>query len=306
MGDGVLVASVIIPTYNRLDVLKECLTALYAQEGAPDSWEIIVVDDGSNDGTWDLLQQEAQSAPVPLRVLKNRGKGPASARNVAIEEAHGEILVIAGDDILMQPNWLALHVAAHADDEPGLAILGHTDWDPRIEPTYLMEYLDRGLQFGYGRITDPNDVGYQFFYTSNISLRRSFLRETGELFDESYPAAALEDVDLGYRLTKKGLGIRYLKEAHAYHYHPVEWRDFLRRAYLVGKSCAVFDEKFPELRGKRSYAKPRYGVLKRWTCRAVRPVGEKLSKTKLLDRCYRVAFDCERSRGYRAMQRDGK
>jgi glycosyltransferase involved in cell wall biosynthesis len=167
--------SVVIPTYERMDVLPEVLAALAGQRQAP-PFEVVVVDDGSRDSTGGFLS--GYRGPVDLKVLRQQNRGPAAARNAGVAAAGGELVAFLGDDTVPAPDWLSTHVAAHAHRrgrEP-LAVLGYTGWHPRMRTTPFLRYInEHGLQFGYALIDQPEKVPFNFFYTSNISLPRELL-----------------------------------------------------------------------------------------------------------------------------------
>ena len=109
-----------------------------------------------------------------------------------------------------------------------------------------MDYInDYGLQFGYKLIRDGEIVPFNFFYTSNISIDRQLLAE--HPFDTTFPSAAWEDIELSYRLDRRGLRIRYNAAAITRHYHRMSVDSFALRQYTVGKSGAIFYRKHPEL-----------------------------------------------------------
>jgi len=239
--------SVVIPTFERLDVLPEVLDALAAQEGAP-PFEVIVVDDGSRDGTRDLLA--GYRGPLTLTALYEEHRGPASARNAGVARAQGELVAFLGDDTVPAPGWLAAHAAAHAKRrarEP-LAVIGYTAWHARMRTTPFLRYItEHGLQFGYALIADPELVPFNFFYTSNVSLPRELL--VAEPFDLRFPHAAWEDVELSYRLHARGLTMVYEPTARVAHLHPTDFERFSRRQEKAGESAVVFWQLHPELGG---------------------------------------------------------
>jgi len=239
--------SVVIPTHRRPDILVKVLDALDHQENPPE-FEVVVVDDGSGDSTPDRLH--AHQASYPLRCFFQESSGPARARNRGVREARGDIVVFLGDDTVPEPVFLAVHAATHAERREGaLAVLGYTTW-PReqwVSP-FLHHINEYGLQFGYGLIEDRDSVPFNFFYTSNISLRRKLLEEAG-LFDTTFPHAAWEDIEIAYRLTKRGMRIVYRPDAVARHYHDLRFDSFRRRQRRSGEAAAIFFEKHPELGG---------------------------------------------------------
>ncbi len=237
--------SVVIPTFERPGTLARVLDALARQQGPPD-FEVVVVDDGSRDRTPRLL--EAYRPPYPFRFLSQPNAGPAAARNRGVEMAKGERILFLGDDTVPEPGLAAAHARAHAAPRPHpIAVLGYTTWprERRVSP-FLHHINEYGLQFGYGLIGDSESVPFNFFYTSNISLPRATLLEVG-LFDTTFPHAAWEDIEIAYRMTKRGLRIVYRPEAVARHHHEISFASFRRRQGSSGESAAVFYEKHPEL-----------------------------------------------------------
>ena len=99
--------SVVVPTYNRVSTLRQCLKGLLIQDH-PD-YEIIVVDDGSTDGTAEVLMQEFSS----IRYFQQKNAGPAAARNRGLQAATGEIIAFTDDDCLTPPDWLTQLAAGY-------------------------------------------------------------------------------------------------------------------------------------------------------------------------------------------------
>jgi glycosyltransferase involved in cell wall biosynthesis len=239
--------SVIVPTHERSALLAEVLGALERQDNAP-SLEVVVVDDGSSDGTADRLA--GRRSTVPMQVLAQPKRGPAAARNAGVRAARGRFVAFLGDDTIPEASWLAAHAARHraADDDPRLAVIGHTHWHPRVRTTAFMRYInEQGAQFGYALIRDPDDVPFNFFYTSNVSLHRELA--LAEPFDEGFPHAAWEDIEMAYRLKRRGLRLVYEPSARAAHDHPTDvWR-FGKRQEKAGFNAVVFYSRHPELGG---------------------------------------------------------
>jgi len=239
--------SVVIPTYNRLEILPEVLDAVEAQENAPE-FEVVIVDDGSSDGTAALLG--ARRFGRPTKVLYQENKGPAAARNAGVAAAGGRWVAFLGDDTVPAPGWLAFHREAirSRGDDPLLAVIGYTRWHQRMRRTRFLDYINEyGLQFGYALIEDPDDVPFNFFYTSNLSLSRDLLLE--EPFDERFPYAAWEDIEASYRLKNKGMRLLYEARAEVFHDHPTDLGRFMVRQEKAGYSAVVFFGLHPELGG---------------------------------------------------------
>jgi glycosyltransferase involved in cell wall biosynthesis len=237
--------SVVIPAHDRCEILLEVLAALERQRGAPE-FEVVVVDDGSRDGTPERLRR--RGGHLALTVLVQEARGPAAARNRGVAAASGDRVAFLGDDTVPEPDWLAAHAAAHErrNGDDGLAVVGYTGWHPRVRRSAFLDYLnDHGLQFGYALIRNPDEVPFNFFYTSNLSLSRRRLLE--EPFDERFPYPAWEDIEASYRLARRGLRLVYAPEARTAHDHPTDFDRFAVRQERAGYCGVVFFLRHPEL-----------------------------------------------------------
>ncbi|MDI6642063.1 MAG: glycosyltransferase family A protein, partial [Elusimicrobiota bacterium] len=117
--------TIIIPTYNRKNVLRKCLNALSNQVCKSD-FEVIIIDDGSTDGTEDFVKQLISITPYYVRYFRQKNKGPAAARNVGIKNATGEIILFMGDDIIADSNLLYEHLSWHIKfSDNNIGVLGY-------------------------------------------------------------------------------------------------------------------------------------------------------------------------------------
>lgn len=238
--------SIVIPTYNRAEQLDRALAHLYEQEVAHESYEVIVVDDGSMDETDKVLKAWKLKWPQ-LQSLHQKNSGQATARNRGIKKASGQVILFGQDDIYASPGFLAEHIRYHQEHpEMHSACLGLTEWWPELEVTDYMNWLTHGgPQFAYYKLIPGEIVSPFFFYTSNISLKSEILKQNP--FDESFKGYGWEDVELGYRLMKKGLELEYTPNALAWHDHPMTPMDLERRMFAIGKGAVLLDQKAPEL-----------------------------------------------------------
>jgi glycosyltransferase involved in cell wall biosynthesis len=242
--------SVVIPTYNRLSVLLQTLARL-ANQRDPGRFEVIVVDDGSSDGTVDALRALARRAAFPLQVLEQRHRGPAAARNAAIAQSRGGVCLFLDDDAWPRPDLLARHAAFHRRRTPQDALLGRVVWAIECKPTAFMEWLhSSGIQFEFPSSDDPEPLPGRFFYTVNVSVERRLVEEVGG-FDESYGTAACEDTDLGLRLQQAGMRLAYDPSAVVEHFHPLDVATMLARMRRVGEANRRLARQLPGVAPRR-------------------------------------------------------
>ncbi len=243
--------TVIIPTYNRSDILFRTLTALCeTQTGTLPAWEIIAVDDGSTDDTLSLLRGFA-GRYSRLTFLTQPNQKQGSARNAAMKLAKGELFVFLGDDIIPESEFLSAHWRRYVASgrSHSYAAIGRTSWHPDIKITPFRNWINEwGLQFGFQLISDVEHVPFNFFYTSNLAFSRVLYDSQGG-FDESFREYGWEDIELGYRYEKKGMILRYEPKAAASHLHPITLTSFCLRQFKVGYSSVLFHKMHPELSG---------------------------------------------------------
>ncbi len=240
-----LVMSVIIPTYNRIKLLPGIVEAwrkVHACTSYP--YEIIFSDDGSSDCSVEFLETVKD---LPLRVLRNAHGGASSARNAAIRAARGERLLIVGDDIYPDPEILNIHIELGKKRGPMVGILGIVHWHEKLEINHLMYHItDIGNeQFSYNRLIDGTYVDFRHFYSCNLSVSRSLLLSEEVIFDERFSEYGYEDIELGYRLSLRGMKLYFTTSAKGDHYHPYTAAGFCRRQISAGRMAVVFAEIHP-------------------------------------------------------------
>jgi glycosyltransferase involved in cell wall biosynthesis len=225
--------TVVIPTFNRKEVLRRTLAG-YAKQSSPELIkEVIVVDDGSTDGTDEVIKEVQECAPFRLRYIRQPNRGPAAARNRGIEQVGSGIVLLSDDDMVPHPNLIASHAIWHRrHTETSVAVLGFATWAPELDPTPFMRwYGEDGPLFAYGRFKKQSEIAFWYFYSCNISLKTEFLQTCGK-FDETFKTAAYEDVELGFRLSRAGLRLLFNPEAITYHYQRFTFEDACRKAMM--------------------------------------------------------------------------
>jgi len=243
MTEGDFHISVIIPTYNRCDILEKCLVALNGQTLPAERFELIVVDDGSRDATAQVairFQQEIYGGR--LTFLQQRNSGQNAARNRAIAVARGNLLMFINDDTIAAPTMLAEHYRLHAaHPEENVAVLGRVTRSRDI-PWNIFATLH--LDETFAQWEGKTELDWRSFITCNLTVKKSFLDKYG-VYDESLRYN--DDVELGERLSRHGLRILYNPDSLGYHDHYLTEEDFLGIAKKSGASLAVWYKRAPHL-----------------------------------------------------------
>lgn len=282
--------TVVVPTYRRPRLLERCLAALGHQDLPRERFEVVVVDDGSGGETAEVLRRASVALENLRPVSLATNGGPARARNRGVAEAAGPVVLFLDDDVTATPSLVRTHLELHAGGDERLGVLGLVEWAPELRVSPFMRWLDRnGLQFGYETwlTAGPVDPPYAAFYTANLSLRRALFDEVGG-FDERFPYAAYEDMELAWRLHERGFRLEYRPEALAYHSRPMTLRDYRGRMERVAESAVLLravQPTFPVDEEPASWALRRRDRL---ALRLLAPLARLLGAHVLLDRHYRA------------------
>jgi glycosyltransferase involved in cell wall biosynthesis len=228
--------SIIMPTYNRLGRLRQVIAALEKQEYPTDAYEVIIISDGSTDGTDTYL--EALRSKMQLRWFPQANRGPAAARNSGIQKAGGEFIVFIDDDVVAEPQLLKEHARSHREAAQDVVVVGPLLTPDDFEMTAWVRWEQEMLMKQYRALLRGDwPASARQFYTGNASLRRSHILAVGG-FDDGLRRA--EDVELGYRLADKGLGFVFNMQAAGMHFAERSFRAWLNAAYTYGRNDVIF------------------------------------------------------------------
>lgn len=225
--------SVVIATHNRHESLRRLMAHLAAQTLPARAFEVIVVDDGSEEPA--ELRLAGVPQPAGVRVLRRPQGGPAAARHDGVLAASGETVVFVDDDMHLPPGFLAEHLALHRAHHGPTVVLGNILSSDRLDAMPLFErYHARQLErFRAGAVANSIAMRGVHLCTGNVSLPRAAYLEVGG-FDTSLRRS--EDRELGVRLEKAGC--RFVFGAGAASRHDSDHTDltvWLRRASLYGR-----------------------------------------------------------------------
>ena len=236
--------SLVIATFNRRAVLERTLPLLLTQDFPSDAYEVIVVVDGSTDGTLEWLQACAQYPN--LRVLSQPNRGQAAAINAGIQAARGAIILFLDDDILCGPNVVAEHAHARRDERTCLAfgpVLASAEIKDPLAHRWVRSFSDDFFERDAARF--PAEGWYGCMACANSSAPRSVLLEIGGL-DESFSRG--NDADLGFRLLQASYRFTYLPACVTHQLFSKTRAGIIQDASDEGISEIRLCRKHPEMR----------------------------------------------------------
>ena len=242
--DELPVSSVIIPTYNRREDLREVLDALAAQDYPRDRFEVVVIDDGSTDGTAEMVR--VADVPYRIHLVEQANQGVAIARNHGVRVAKGNLLVFLDDDIRPEPQFLHVHGRAHCDDRDRF-VLGYCP--PAGPAEGLLAIALRNWWEDHYRLKDQPGHPWTFIDCSegNVSLRRGFFLSLGG-YDENFPRNRA-DWEFGVRLLRTGANFVFRRDAKAWHHYNPRLDTTLVKTREAGRMDVRLARKHPHIAG---------------------------------------------------------
>ena len=203
--------SIVIPTYNRKSILEKCLKALEKQtlNTNVSNYEIVVVDDGSTDGTPSWIRDNSEILPHVVLYEQKHG-GPALGRNLGVIKSKYEVIIFIDSDLVVLEDFVTSHVNK---------LLSF--WKKNN-----MKCFTYGSVINTSNFKDPEsevykltDFSFAYFATGNVAISKELLLSVG-LFDTSFSLYGWEDLELGERLKKIGTKLVKCPEAVGFHWHP--------------------------------------------------------------------------------------
>jgi glycosyltransferase involved in cell wall biosynthesis len=254
--------SVIVPTYNRAQQLSYTLTSLANQALGRADFEVVVVDDGSSDDTFQVVKGFEHQINVKYVYQADRGYCVSSARNLGIRVADGTYCMFIDSGIIVKSDCLYQHLTRHRQQKTETAIIGYTygwgaqegELEKAINPHDADGSIARLMALGtiydirenifrkYNYRIESLSAPWTLFYGGHLSIRRKSLFEVG-LFDEKYDGNwGAEDQDLGYRLYRANMKIVLCRKAMVLHLpHPSDAEAKSKQGY---ENCRYFHQKF--------------------------------------------------------------
>ena len=239
--------SVVVPTRDRMASLGATVEALRRQQDA-EPFELIIVDDGSTDGTGAFLAALAAQGAI-VHVIGG-GRGAAAARNAGIGRAGGELIAFTDDDCEVPPDWVA-RLRQRLVQTGAAAVGGRVVAAPdAARPARISQAITNGIARA---LNDGSEAA--FLTSNNVAYRAAALREAG-LFDERFTGAGGEERELHARLRTRGERLVYAADIVVTHRPPMSWRDFLRQQAAYGRGARRYYRQRDTDSGERSRMGP--------------------------------------------------
>ncbi len=231
--------SVIVTTYNRRGPLLRLLATIAAQDLEPERFEVVVVVDGSTDGSTEALGES--NFPMSLRVISQANQGIAAARNAGVAVARGTYLLFVDDDMEFRKGALRAHLNAH-ERSPGSAVLGRLDI--LVERGGLPNGEKRFWRRVDATLSKPGGrVPLSMFYGGNLSIGAKMFRDLGALDSRLQRS---DDVEFGYRLQQVGVPIVYARDARGVQHYSKATAECLRDTTVKGRDRVAIWRESPE------------------------------------------------------------
>ena len=223
--------SVIVPCFNRRQEIEELLASLEAQQLDKNDFEVVLVDDGSTDGTLDYVSDYRRRSDLPLTVLRQDHQGPGAARNLGMARARGQVFVFIDSDCIAPPEWLTVIKTAF-DNDPGLrAFGGRDDARPNFPPLLLAINYSMTSFLTTGGMRGRKKRLAKFYPRSfNMGLHRGLYEKIGGFGNLRHG----QDIEFSNRIIKSGEKVAYLHDAVVFHKRRTSLRKFFRQVFNWG------------------------------------------------------------------------
>ncbi len=232
--------SVVIPAYNAQDTIADAVEAVLAQSYLGER-ELIVVDDGSEDGTADAIRAYPQ-----VRYIRQDNAGPASARNCGASVARGEIILFTDSDCYPESRWIEKMVDGFLSAGIGVVAGSYDIANPQVP---LARVIHAEILFRHHRLMPDSP---RAFGSYNFAIRKTVFDQVGG-FNTRYRCASGEDNDLSYKVIAAGYQIRFRKDALVAHLHQGDLQKYLKEQFRHGFWRVKMYEDHPQMVGGDDY-----------------------------------------------------
>lgn len=230
--------SIIVPAYNSEKTIKKCIDSLLGIDYA--NYEVFIVDDGSTDNTKNILSGYKDK----ITIIENQHSGPSRCRNIAASKAKGDFLAFTDIDCITGKDWIKELLRGFINDK--VAATGGSQLSPQDETDFgksVQRFFElTGFLGGYIKKKNKKEIiEVQHNPSCNVMYRKNIFLEIGGFDENLWPG---EDVDLDYRLKKRGFIFKYNPSAVVYHYRPQSIRELSRMMFRYGITQGILTKRY--------------------------------------------------------------
>jgi len=244
--------SIIIPTYNRFDFIIKTLKSVEELNYPKENYEVIIVDDGSTDGTKDYMISYSETTGLNFSYIYQNNSGPATARNVGWKNAKGKFIAFTDSDCIVDKNWLNELINGFTSE----IIAGVGGSAQGVGNDIFSRYFAQTGMYSTRLINGT----VTYLLTLNACYRKDILQKFNG-FNEGFKQPGGEDPDLSFRIRKKGYQLNYNPNAIVYHHHKSNFISFIKTFRNYGKGQALLVKLHPEWYIKENIKKSYLGII---------------------------------------------
>lgn len=224
MQKNIINISVIIPSYNAEKTVIQALKGL--ENETRKDFEVVVVDDGSTDSSFELVKSYKNKSELSIRLIKQQNAGPAKARNIGVEHSEGDIIIFLDSDCVPPDNWVEEMVRPLDNNIAGC----NCGYKVKNKESLIARYIDYEIAKRHEKLIGKSidTIG-----TYSASFIKSVFNEAGG-FDTKYKAASGEDFDFAFNVKKMGYDLVFTGKTFVYHYHPDTLKKYLKQQFGRG------------------------------------------------------------------------
>ena len=223
--------SIITPTYNRSDELKYLFNSLIKQSVSHQTFELIISDDGSTDGTDEIVKTWKNKAKFNVKFITQKNQGPGSARNHGLENCKGDLILFIDSDCEAHPNWI--HEIIQQFETVGFDAFGGPD-GAKEDFTMLQKAIDFSMTsfLTTGGIRGHSEKMLSKFHprTHNMGITREIYNKIGGFGNLRHG----QDIEFSNRIKKSGGNIKFIKDALVYHRRRTSLKQFVKQVFNWG------------------------------------------------------------------------
>jgi len=215
--------SVIVPVYNGEDVIANCLKTLLNQNYPKNKYEIIVVDDGSKDNTVNIVSKFKR-----VKLIRQRHRGPAAARNLGVEKSRGQIVLFTDADCIPSKSWIKNMLEPFKDK--GIVGVGGT-YKTLNKKSLIARFVGYNIEERHKILKKKRYI--DFMGTFSAAYRKIIFSKFGG-FDTSFSTSSGEDPELSFRINKTGFKMIFQPKAFVYHRHTNSLWKLIKKKFWRG------------------------------------------------------------------------